>query len=129
MSKLNSELGERVVGTAQMAGTEVMTVADLNAMEARVDIGEIDVPLIKLGQKATLEVDAFKDQKFHGAVTEIAIRPTTMTLRARPPPPPARRRPNSRSEIRVEEKQRFLPGMSVTADIETATGRNDPACH
>jgi len=44
VSKLNSELGERVVGTAQMAGTEIMTVADLHNMEARVDIGEIDVP-------------------------------------------------------------------------------------
>jgi HlyD family secretion protein len=51
VSKLNSELGERVVGTAQMAGTEIMTVADLHVMEARVDIGEIDVPLIKMARK------------------------------------------------------------------------------
>ena len=52
ISKLNSQLGERVVGTATMAGTEIMTVADLNNMEARVDIGEMDVPLIAIGQKA-----------------------------------------------------------------------------
>ena len=63
---------ERVVGTAMMAGTEIMTIADLGAMEARVDIGEIDVVLIALGQKARLEVEAFRDKKFSGVVTEIA---------------------------------------------------------
>src|SRR5262245_24340145 len=62
VSKLNSQLGERVVGTATMAGTEVMTIADLNEMEARVDIGEIDVVLIAAGQTAKLDVDAFKDR-------------------------------------------------------------------
>jgi HlyD family secretion protein len=72
ISTLNSQLGERVVGTATMAGTEIMTVANLTNMEARVDIGEIDVPLIAVGQKARLDVDAFKDQKFNGVVTEIA---------------------------------------------------------
>src|SRR5262245_9954110 len=72
VSKLNSQLGERVVGTALMTGTEVMTVADLNEMEARVDIGEVDIVLIAIGQKARLEVDAFRDRKFNGTVTEIA---------------------------------------------------------
>jgi len=63
VTKLRSEKGERVVGTAMMAGTEVLTVADLNNMEARVDIGEIDVVLIKPGQKTRLEVEAFHDKK------------------------------------------------------------------
>ena len=72
VSKLNSQLGERVLGTVQNAGTEIMTIADLNEMEARVDIGEMDVVLIQPGQKARLEVDAFKDRKFTGTVTEIA---------------------------------------------------------
>jgi len=72
VSKLISQLGERVVGTALMTGTEVMTVADLNEMEARVDIGEVDIVLIAAGQKARLEVDAFRDRKFNGNVTEIA---------------------------------------------------------
>ena len=99
MSKLNSELGERVVGTAQMAGTEIMTVADLNNMEARVDIGEIDVPLIKLGQKAVLEVDSFKDQKVQRGVTEIANSANNNdTSSAASPPPRPPTRPNSRSE-------------------------------
>jgi HlyD family secretion protein len=120
ISKLNSELGERVVGTAQMAGTEVMTVADLNTMEARVDIGEIDVPLIKLGQKATLEVDAFTDQKFHGAVTEIADSANNNdTSTAASSSSTSTEATKFQVRIRVEEKKRFLPGMSVTADIET----------
>src|SRR5205807_3159014 len=61
ISKLNSQLGERVLGTVQNIGTEIMTVADLNEMEARIDIGEVDVVLIAPGQSVRLEVDAFKD--------------------------------------------------------------------
>jgi len=61
-----------VLGTVQNAGTEIMIIADLNEMEARVDIGEMDVVLIQSGQKARLEVDAFKDRKFNGKVTQIA---------------------------------------------------------
>src|SRR6516162_8183740 len=72
ISKLNSRLGERVLGTVQNVGTEIMTIADLNEMEARVDLGENDVVLIKPDQKTSLEVDAFKDRKFNGVVTEIA---------------------------------------------------------
>src|SRR5436190_1235118 len=72
VTKLKSQIGERVVGTALMAGTEIMTVADLREMEARVDIGEVDIVLIALGQTARLEVDAFRDRKFAGKVTEIA---------------------------------------------------------
>src|SRR5882724_9542342 len=72
VSKLNSQLGERVLGTVQNVGTEIMTVADLNEMEARVDIGEIDVVLIAVGQNVHLEVDAFKDRKFSGVITDIA---------------------------------------------------------
>ncbi|MCZ7637915.1 MAG: efflux RND transporter periplasmic adaptor subunit [Verrucomicrobia bacterium] len=78
--RLNSQLGERVVGTAMMAGTEIMTIADLNEMEARVDIGEIDVVLMQTGQTARLEVDAFKDRKFTGTVTEIANSSKGLTL-------------------------------------------------
>jgi HlyD family secretion protein len=123
ISALNSQLGERVVGTAQMAGTEVMTVADLSAMEARVDIGEIDVPLIKLCQKASLDVDSFKDQKFSGTVTEIADSANNNDIS------PASTSSSSAStstdatkfqvKIRLIEKELFLPGMSVTANVET----------
>jgi HlyD family secretion protein len=121
VTKLNSELGERVVGTAQMAGTEIMTVADLSNMEARVDIGEIDVPLIKLCQKATLEVDSFKDQKFSGQVTEIANSANNNDTTTAASTSAASSTEATKFQVRilVAEKERFLPGMSVTANIET----------
>lgn len=73
ITQLNSELGERVLGTVQNMGTEIMTISDLNAMEARVDIGEIDIVLVDIGQKATLEVDAFRNRKFSGVVSELSL--------------------------------------------------------
>jgi len=118
VSKLNSAVGERVVGTATMAGTEVMTIADLNEMEARVDIGEVDVVLIRGGQNVRMEVDAFKDQKFSGTVTEIANSSTMAGMNGMGN--------NNQQEatkfgvkIRIKEKEPFRPGMSVTAEIET----------
>src|SRR6185436_14983850 len=71
VSKLNSQLGERVVGTAMMTGTEVMVVADLSQMEARVDIGEVDVVLIATRQTGRLEFEALRDRQFNGVVAEI----------------------------------------------------------
>ncbi|HEY6071436.1 MAG TPA: efflux RND transporter periplasmic adaptor subunit, partial [Chthoniobacterales bacterium] len=69
---LNSKLGERVVATGQFAGTEVMRVADLNHMEARVDVNENDVVNVKVGDKANVKIDAYGDRKFHGTVYQIA---------------------------------------------------------
>jgi len=118
ISKLNSRLGERVVGTAMMTGTEIMIVSDLNAMEARIDVGEIDVVLIKPGQKARLEVDAFHDRKFKGTVTEIANSSKDSGL---PGGGGGQSQEATKFEvrIRVDEKEELRPGMSVTADIET----------
>lgn len=64
--------GERVVGTAQMAGTEIMRVANMDTMEVQVDVGENDVPKVFLGDTALIEVDAYNDRKFKGVVTQIA---------------------------------------------------------
>src|SRR5256884_1073031 len=69
---LNSKLGERIVATGQVAGTEVMRVADLSRMEARVDVNENDVVNVKIGDKAEVKIDAYGDRKFHGAVYQIA---------------------------------------------------------
>jgi HlyD family secretion protein len=131
VSKLNSTLGERVVGTATMAGTEVMTIADLDEMEARVDIGENDVVLIQPYQIAHLEVDAFKDQKFNGVVTEIANSSTTAGLGTGGPGGGGGMSGGNQQEatkfsvkIRIKEKERFRPGMSVTAEIETRSRSN-----
>ncbi len=72
VSLLAVEKGERVVGTAQMTGTEMLRIADLNSMEARVDVGENDIQKVNLGDTAYIQVDAYGDRKFKGLVTEIA---------------------------------------------------------
>jgi HlyD family secretion protein len=119
VSKLNSQPGERVVGTAMMTGTEVMIIADLNEMEARVDIGEVDVVLIAPGQFARLEVDAFRDQQFSGVVTEIANS-------SKGPGGGSGQQEGTKFEvkIRINEKEIFRPGMSITAEVETRQRTN-----
>jgi HlyD family secretion protein len=72
VSMLLVELGERVAGTGMMAGTEMLRVADLSRMEAQVEVNENDIPRVKLGDTATISVDAYVDYKFKGTVTEIA---------------------------------------------------------
>ncbi|MBX3746813.1 MAG: efflux RND transporter periplasmic adaptor subunit [Verrucomicrobiae bacterium] len=113
VTSLRSERGERVVGTAMMAGTEIMTLADLSEMEARVDVGEIDVVLIRLGQRAVLEADAFRDRRFTGVVTEIANAARTSAAGT------AQEATRFEVRIRIAEKEAFRPGMTVTAEIET----------
>jgi HlyD family secretion protein len=120
ISKLNSRLGERVLGTIQNVGTDIMTIADLNEMEARVDIGEDDVVLIAAGQKAKLEVDAFKDRKFTGIVTEIANSSNDSGTQSQlTQSSTGQEATKFQVRIRVQEKEAFRPGMSVTAEIET----------
>ena len=113
VTKLKVQAGERVVGTAMMAGTEIMTIAKLDEMEARVDLGEVDVVLIALGQKARLEVDSFRDRTFSGYVTEIANAAKTSGANSQ------QEATKFEVKIRIYEKENFRPGMSVTADIET----------
>ena len=72
ISRLNVEQGERVVGTAQMTGTELLRIADLSYMEVVVDVSENDVLRVKLGDEAEVNVDAYMKDKFEGMVTEIA---------------------------------------------------------
>ena len=72
ISRLNVEQGERVVGTAQMTGTELLRIADLNHMEVVVDVSENDILRVKLGDHADVNVDAYMKDKFEGIVTEIA---------------------------------------------------------
>jgi HlyD family secretion protein len=72
VSRLNVEQGERVVGTIQMAGTEMMRIADLSKMEVQVDVSENDIPRVSLGDLVDIEVDAYLNRTFEGEVTEIA---------------------------------------------------------
>lgn len=124
VTKLKSQIGERVVGTAMMAGTEIMTVANLNDMEARVDVNEIDVVLIGLAQTARLEVDAFRDRKFTGKVYEIANAskgsgPQNSSSGGGGGGSQNQEATKFEVKIRVSDRERFRPGMSVTAEIET----------
>jgi HlyD family secretion protein len=74
VSKLNVKKGERVVGTTQMAGTEIMRIANLNNMEVRVSVNENDIIRVQLGDSADVEVDSYttQNEKFKGIVTAIA---------------------------------------------------------
>jgi HlyD family secretion protein len=111
---LNSKLGERIVATGQFAGTEVLRVADLGHMEARVDVNENDVVNVKVGDKANVKIDAYGDRKFRGAVYQIANTGTTTGTGTQ------EEVTNFQVKIRIEDHDVTLkPGLSCTADIET----------
>jgi HlyD family secretion protein len=111
---LNSKLGERVVATNQFAGTEVMRVADLTHMEARVDVNENDVVNVKLGDKARITIDAYGDRKFTGTVAQIANTGKTTGTGTQ------EEVTNFEVKIRIEDHDvQLRPGLSCTADIQT----------
>jgi HlyD family secretion protein len=72
VTKLNNEIGEKVVGTQQMAGSVIMTVSDLSTMDAEIEVSETDITSVKLGDTAEVEVDAFPDRIIKGFVYEIS---------------------------------------------------------
>lgn len=127
VSELNSQLGDRVLGTIQNEGTTIMIVSDLSKMEARVDVGEMDVASLAMGQKATLEVDAFKDRKFNGVVTDVASSSLDNDLPAAASSGGSGQTQEATKfevRIRIKDKEDFRPGMSVSADIETTYRTN-----
>ncbi|WP_069659188.1 efflux RND transporter periplasmic adaptor subunit [Arcticibacter eurypsychrophilus] len=125
VSKLSVELGERVVGTAQMAGTEIMRISNLNSMEVNVNVNENDINRVAIGNLADIEVDAFQEKKFQGKVTEIASsanvvgestdQVTNFSVKIRILPESYA----SYMRNRDKEKSPFLPGLSATVDIQT----------
>ncbi|HTY01022.1 MAG TPA: efflux RND transporter periplasmic adaptor subunit [Bacteroidota bacterium] len=119
VSQLNSELGERVLGTQQFQGTNVMTIADLTRMEAQVDVSENDVILVHIGDTARVAVDAIPDRKVNAVVYEIANTGTTTGAGTQ------EEVTNFTVKMRVLDKDVPLrPGMSMTADIECQTKDN-----
>src|SRR5205823_4672952 len=111
---LNSKLGERLVATRQFAGTEVMRVADLGHMEARVDVNENDVVNVKLGDKAEVKIDAYGDRKFNGTVYQIGNTGKTTGAGTQ------EEVTNFEVKIRIEDHDVELkPALSCTADIHT----------
>jgi HlyD family secretion protein len=111
---LNSKLGERVVATNQFAGTEVMKVADLNHMQAVVDVNENDVVHVRRGDFAQVMIDAYGDRKFKGAVEQIANTGKTTGAGTQ------EEVTNFEVKIRIDEHEmRLRPGLSCTAEIQT----------
>ena len=117
VSQLNSELGERVSGSTFTQGTEIMTIADLTRMEARVDVGENDVVLVAVGDTAKIDVDSYPDRKFIGTVSQIANTAKSRGLGTQDEV--------TNFEVRILLKTppgvSFRPGMSMASDIETET--------
>src|SRR5712692_5107165 len=110
---LNSKLGERIVATGQFAGTEVMRVADLGHMEARVDVNENDVVNVKGSDKANVKIDAYGDRKFHGTVHQIANTGKMTGAGTQ------EEVTNFEVKIGIDDHDVTLkPGLSCTADIE-----------
>ena len=129
ISVLNVELGERVLGTQQMAGTEILRVANLNNMEVEVDVNENDIVKIKVGNEAKVEVDAYLKKQFKGVVTSISnSASSTLT---------ADQVTNFKVKVRILKESYqdllegkpaayspFRPGMTATVDIVTKTRAN-----
>ena len=129
ISVLNVELGERVLGTQQMAGTEILRVANLNNMEVEVDVNENDIVKIKVGDEANVEVDAYLKKQFKGVVTSISnSASSTLT---------ADQVTNFKVKVRILKESYqdllegkpstyspFRPGMTATVDIITNTKSN-----
>jgi len=126
VSRLNIEVGERVTGASQFsAGTEIMSIANLNAMEVKVEVSENDIPRVKLNDTCLIEVDAYLNRKFKGYVTEIATSANNVGVSADQV---------TNFEVKVmmlkdsyadliNDKNKisspFRPGMSATVDIQT----------
>ena len=127
ISALHVELGERVVGTIQMQGTELMRIADLNNMEVVVEVNESDIVRVNIGDTANIGVDAYLDKKFKGVVTEMASSANLANVSAD-------QVTNYEVKIRIlRESYRdlekngnspFRPGMTATVDIITEVAKD-----
>jgi HlyD family secretion protein len=116
---LGVESGEKVVGTAQMQGTEMMRIADLRTMNAWVDVDENDVALISLGDTARVRIDALPDAFMRGVVYEISHSPKVSGQGTQ------EEVVNFQVRIRLIDKEpRMRPGMSCSVDIETETKKD-----
>lgn len=130
VSKLSIELGDRILGTSQMAGTEIMRISNLSSMEVNVDVNENDINRVSLGDSATVEVDAFAGKKFRGVVTEIASSSTAVGTTTTSVDQvtnfsvKVRLLAESYSTVKGGAKDLpspFRPGLSATVDIESET--------
>ena len=133
VSLLAVKKGERVAGNSFSLGTEIMRVADMSKIEVRVDVGENDIPKVKIGDSAIIEVDAYNDRKFKGVVTQIsssstsAQQITTTSTDVTNYKVYIRIDPASYADLIDPAKGKnlpFRPGMSASADIMTTKHEN-----
>lgn len=137
VSLLPVKKGERVVGTGQMSGTEIMRIADLNVMEVQVDVGENDIPRVKYNDTAIVEVDAYSDRKFKGIVTQIASSSKGAATSTSATTSSAEQVTSYIVHIRILQDSYkdlidpahpknfpFRPGMSASVDIQTRRKNN-----
>jgi HlyD family secretion protein len=130
ISSLSIEKGERVVGTSQFAGTEIMRIANLNEMEVSVSVNENDIVRVNLGDTTLVEVDAYLNRKFKGIVTEIANSASVTGLTTDQVTNfdvKIRILRESYADLIPKDKPNlspFRPGMSATVDIQTETQYN-----
>nr|WP_294794939.1 efflux RND transporter periplasmic adaptor subunit [uncultured Mucilaginibacter sp.] len=125
VSKLSVEIGERVLGTAQFAGTEIMTISNLAEMDVNVDVNENDINRITLGDTSIIQVDAFSGKKFKGTVSEIgssanvvgttADQVTNFTVKVRIDP----KSYTDMLNAKAANPSPFRPGLTATVDIQT----------
>ena len=131
ISLMNVKKGERVAGNSFNVGTEMMRVADMSSIEVQVDVGENDIPKVKLGDTAIVEVDAYTNRKFKGLVYKIA-NPNTSTTTGTTTSTEVtnykvhiRLLPQSYHDLTISTHGfPFRPGMSASADIQTKTKLN-----
>lgn len=130
ISLLNVKQGEKVAGNSFTLGTEMMRIADMQKIEVRVDVGENDIPKVKLGDSALIEVDAYSDRKFKGIVTQIASSNNGAASQSALSNTSTdvtqykvyiRLLPESYMDLIGKGHFPFRPGMSANADIQTKT--------
>jgi HlyD family secretion protein len=128
VSLLNVKKGEKVVGNSVMAGTEILRVADMQKIEVRVDVSENDIPKVKLGDSAVVEVEAYSNRKFKGIVTQISSSnngASTLNALANTSSDVTNYKvyirilPESYMDIIGKGSFPFRPGMSANVDIQT----------
>ncbi|MDX2249085.1 MAG: efflux RND transporter periplasmic adaptor subunit [Bacteroidia bacterium] len=134
VTQLNVELGQRVVGTSMMSGTEILKIADLSSMEVLVEINENDIINVALGDSARIEVDAFPDKVFYGKVSEIAYSATVAGVASTDQVTNFEVKvivsPQSYKDIILEKKSvssdesPFRPGMTALVEIYTRSEEN-----
>ena len=133
VSLLNVKKGERVVGSNLMSGTEILRIADMAQIEVRVDVGENDIPKVKIGDTAIVEIDAYNTRKFKGLVTQIASSnngAAAQNALSNTSTDVTQYKvfilllPDSYKDLLGRGSFPFRPGMSASADIQTKTHAN-----